>query len=51
MGKSRGKYRVLVGKPKGRIPLGRPRFRWGIILKWIFETWDGRYELYRAGSG
>jgi hypothetical protein len=21
-------YRLLVGKPKGRIPLGRPRRRW-----------------------
>ena len=21
-------YRVLVGKPEGRIPLGRPRRRW-----------------------
>ena len=24
----RGVYRVLVGKPEGRIPLGRPRRRW-----------------------
>jgi hypothetical protein len=28
MGKERGVYRVLVGKPKGRRPLGRPRRRW-----------------------
>ena len=28
MGKKRGVYRVLVGKPEGRIPLGRPRRRW-----------------------
>jgi hypothetical protein len=21
-------YRVLVGKPEGKIPLGRPRLRW-----------------------
>ena len=27
MGKERGVYRVLVGKPKGRRPLGRPRRR------------------------
>jgi len=25
---SRGAYRVLVGKPEGRSPLGRPRRRW-----------------------
>jgi len=24
----RGVYRVLVGKPKGKKPLGRPRCRW-----------------------
>jgi hypothetical protein len=28
MGKRRGVYRVLVGKPEGRRPLGRPRTRW-----------------------
>jgi len=29
MGEDRGVYRVLVGKPEGRRPLGRPRRRWG----------------------
>jgi len=28
MGEERGVCRVLVGKPKGRRPLGRPRLRW-----------------------
>jgi len=28
MGEERGVYRVLVGKPVGRRPLGRPRCRW-----------------------
>jgi hypothetical protein len=28
MGESRGVYSVLVGKPKGKRPLGRPRRRW-----------------------
>jgi len=28
MGEKRGVYRVLVGKPEGRRPLGRPRRRW-----------------------
>ena len=28
MGEARGVYRVLVGKPEGRRPLGRPRRRW-----------------------
>jgi len=28
MGNRRGVYRVLVGKPEGKRPLGRPRCRW-----------------------
>jgi hypothetical protein len=28
MGEGRGVYRVLVEKPEGRRPLGRPRHRW-----------------------
>ena len=28
MGESRGLCRVVVGKPKGKRPLGRPRRRW-----------------------
>jgi hypothetical protein len=33
MGKGRGVYRVLVGKPEGKRPLGRPRHRWGDNIK------------------
>jgi hypothetical protein len=34
MGEKRKVYKVLVGKPKGKRPLGRPRRRWedGIIM-------------------
>jgi len=28
MGERRCLYRILVGKPEGKIPLGRPRYRW-----------------------
>jgi hypothetical protein len=28
MGEERKVYKVLVGKPEGRRPLGRPRHRW-----------------------
>jgi hypothetical protein len=31
-------YKVLVGKLEGKRPLGRPRRRWKIILKYIFQT-------------
>ena len=27
-GEERGAYRILVGKPEGKRPLGRPRRRW-----------------------
>jgi hypothetical protein len=33
MGERRGVYRVLVGKPEGKRPLGRPRFRWEDNIK------------------
>jgi hypothetical protein len=29
----RNAYRILVGKPEGKRPLGRPRRRWVAILK------------------
>jgi hypothetical protein len=28
MGEERKVYKVLIGKPKGKRPLGRPRHRW-----------------------
>jgi len=33
MGEKRGLYRVLVGKPEGKRPLGRPRRRWDDNIK------------------
>jgi hypothetical protein len=33
MGVGRGVYRVLVGKPEGKKPLGRPRRRWEDNIK------------------
>jgi len=33
MGEGRGMYRVLVGKPEGKRPLGRPRRRWEDNIK------------------
>jgi hypothetical protein len=35
-------YQVLEGKPEGRRSFERPRYRWGIILKWILKKQDGR---------
>jgi len=33
MGERRGLYRVLLGKPEGKRPLGRPRPRWEDKIK------------------
>ena len=39
MGEERRVYRLLVGKPEGKRPLGRPRRRW-VDLGWICRRWD-----------
>jgi hypothetical protein len=33
IGEGRGVYRVLVGRPEGKRPLGRPRRRWEDDIK------------------
>ena len=37
MGEGRGMCRVLVGKPEGKRPLGRPRHRWEDNIKMDFQ--------------
>ena len=37
MGERRGVYRVLVGKPEGKRPLGKPRRRWDDNIKMDLE--------------
>jgi hypothetical protein len=37
MGEGRGAYRVLVGRPEGNRPLGRPRRRWEDNIKIYFR--------------
>jgi hypothetical protein len=43
-----GHYRLLVGKPKERRPLGRPRCRWVLNIKIDLEGWDG---VVKTGLG
>ena len=38
-GTSRNAYRVLVGKPEGKRPLGRPRRRWDDNIKMKIRKW------------
>jgi hypothetical protein len=44
IGKKRNAYRILVGTPEGKKPLGRPRRRWVDNIKTDLKEigWDGR---------
>jgi hypothetical protein len=43
MGAKRNAYRILMGKPEGKRPLGRPRRRWVDNIKMDLREigWDG----------
>jgi hypothetical protein len=41
MGEDRGVHRVLVGKPEGKMPLGRPRRRWEDNIKMDLQEVEG----------
>jgi hypothetical protein len=43
MGETRNAYRILVGMPEGKSPLGRPRRRWVDNMKMELREigWDG----------
>ena len=41
MGEDRGVHRVLVGKPEGNRPLGRPRCRWEANIKMDLQEVGG----------
>jgi hypothetical protein len=43
MGETRNAYRILVGKPEGKRPVGRPRRRWMDNIKEDLREigWDG----------
>jgi len=39
MGEIRNAYSILVGKPDGKIPLGRPKRRWEDGKVWTGFIW------------
>jgi hypothetical protein len=41
MHENRHAYKVSVGKPERKRPLGRPRCRWEIKLRWALEKYGG----------
>jgi hypothetical protein len=47
MGKRRGAYRGLVGKPEGKSPFGRPRHRWEDSIKMDLQEvgWGNIYWI------
>jgi hypothetical protein len=56
MGEDRGVHRVLVGKPEGNRPLGRPRRRWEDNIKMdLLEVGGGvggtGWSWVRIGTG
>jgi hypothetical protein len=57
MGEERKVYKVLVGKPEGKRPLGRPRRRWEdgirmdlILRRLAWGVWIG-FGWLRTGAG
>jgi hypothetical protein len=55
IGEVRGAYNILIGRPEGRRPLGRPRRRWEDSIKTDlreigFGMWIGFIGLW-IGSG
>jgi hypothetical protein len=55
MGEGRKVYKVLVGKPEGKRPPGRPRRRWedGIrmdLMEIGWVVWIG-FDWLRTGTG
>jgi len=54
MCEERGVYRVLMGKPEGRRPLGRPRRRWADNIRTDLQEVGCVYVVYGldwAGPG
>jgi len=55
MGQGRGVYRVLVGNPEGKRPLGRLRRRWEDNIKMDLQEVEGvvgtGWSWLRMGTG
>jgi hypothetical protein len=53
MGRKRNAYKILMGNPEGKRPLGRPRCRWVDSIKIDLREigWDGTDWIYLAQVG
>jgi hypothetical protein len=51
-GEKKNAYRILVGKPEGNRPLGRPRYRWEDNIRMdLREICWGGMDWILCGSG
>jgi hypothetical protein len=48
MGEERKVYKVLVGKPEGKRPLGRPRHRWEDGIR--MDLREIEFDCLRTGT-
>jgi hypothetical protein len=51
MGEQRGVHRVLVGKPEGKRPLGRPRLQWEDNIKMDPQEVGTRWSRLKIETG
>jgi len=51
MGEGRGVHRVLVGKPEGKRPMGRPSHRWEDNIKMDLQVVGTGWSWLRIGTG
>jgi hypothetical protein len=51
MGEERKVYKILVGKPEGNRPLGRPRSRWDDGIRMDLKETGCGCGVYPVGSG
>jgi hypothetical protein len=50
-GERRDVFRVLLGKPEGKIPLERPRRRWEDNIKMDLQEVEHGSKWFRIGTG
>jgi hypothetical protein len=51
MEEERNVYKVLMGEPEGKRPLGRPRLRWKGGIRMDLRDWLGVCGVDPVGSG
>jgi hypothetical protein len=53
MGEMKNAYNILVGKPEGKRPLGRPGRRWegNITMDMRVIWWEGKRLIHQAWVG